>query len=420
MTARAYLDTNVFLQFRPLREWDWCALLESSSVELVIKPVVVRELEGKKHGENRRLRKRATAGLRLITDIVTGSLAGPVRHGVTLRFDAAEPAIDFQAHGFSREVPDDWLLASLVEDGAAAPVMVTDDTTLTLKARSKGIRTKTPPDEMRLPPDEDEDIKRLESENRELRQQLAKRPDLELTFEDNTAVLRVQMEPPALISDWEIDREVSRKGAELRQAADIRARSPYRPFDRLDRARYDERELETYLAEMRTYRRTQRVQEEARARSRAVQLRLDNRGFAPATGIELYLRSPTGVAVAPTLVLPPAREPRLPAFFRSPGDVFPDAVREALWSSFIAPLPADGWTLSEDRRSLRLTVEHLVHKTSLRLDDLWITFPVVDGRPVGFSLEANILVSSPPLEVAATLSLVPEEGDGPTRSTAAS
>ena len=40
----AFVDTMTFLHFRPLNEIDWTARLESDEVELLLAPVVLREL----------------------------------------------------------------------------------------------------------------------------------------------------------------------------------------------------------------------------------------------------------------------------------------------------------------------------------------------------------------------------------------
>jgi hypothetical protein len=50
-----------------LNEIDWCLLLHSSAAEIAIAPVVTRELEEQKTlNSSRKLRERATTGLKLL------------------------------------------------------------------------------------------------------------------------------------------------------------------------------------------------------------------------------------------------------------------------------------------------------------------------------------------------------------------
>ena len=73
-------DTNLFLHYRPLNEIDWCSLLQSSTVEIEIAPVVARELETQKTlNQSEKLRDRAETALKLLHK----HLADPqVREGV--------------------------------------------------------------------------------------------------------------------------------------------------------------------------------------------------------------------------------------------------------------------------------------------------------------------------------------------------
>ncbi len=53
MLVRAYIDTNLLLQFKPVTQLDWKALLGASRVELVVIPAVLRELEDKTGASSR-------------------------------------------------------------------------------------------------------------------------------------------------------------------------------------------------------------------------------------------------------------------------------------------------------------------------------------------------------------------------------
>jgi len=53
------LDANVFLQYRPYDEIPWTEITGSPTVRLILTMPVLDEIEAKKQGDNRRLRKRA-------------------------------------------------------------------------------------------------------------------------------------------------------------------------------------------------------------------------------------------------------------------------------------------------------------------------------------------------------------------------
>lgn len=63
--------------------------------------------------------------------------------------------LNFASAGLSKEVPDDFLIATIVEFKGNSPeanvVLMTDDFGLKLKAGTHGINVLRPPEELRLP-----------------------------------------------------------------------------------------------------------------------------------------------------------------------------------------------------------------------------------------------------------------------------
>lgn len=62
----AVLDTHIVLHAKPLEEIDWCAMLATDSVRLVVPLRVVDEMDQKKYGRRADLRTRARNRLRLL------------------------------------------------------------------------------------------------------------------------------------------------------------------------------------------------------------------------------------------------------------------------------------------------------------------------------------------------------------------
>lgn len=144
------LDTNVFLHFQPVDQWDWSRLL-ALPARLLVCAEVLRELdEIKDRGESRAKKDRARSALALAERAMDGPVA--LRDGVTLVVAPFAPASDAFVDGLSAEVADDRILAAAVaqRDGDATVVFVSNDTTPRLRANAIGLRAIVPPDDLRL------------------------------------------------------------------------------------------------------------------------------------------------------------------------------------------------------------------------------------------------------------------------------
>jgi hypothetical protein len=82
-------------------------------------------------------------------------------------------------------------------------------------------------------------------------------------------------------------------------------------------------------------------------------------------------------------------------------------VSDALISSGLFGHARQGWNLTADGRHLHLSVDDLIHSTSIALDKFWIAFPVENGMPRGFDVTCSLLVARPADEFKGTLSFVP-------------
>jgi len=109
MAIKAFLDTNLFLHFRPLHEVDWPALLKDQPVELLLAPIVVRELESHKdQHSSKKLRARARESVGRIAELLEEREEGPLREHVTLRLLTTEPLIDFREHRLQSGHDNRW------------------------------------------------------------------------------------------------------------------------------------------------------------------------------------------------------------------------------------------------------------------------------------------------------------------------
>ena len=188
-----FLDTNIFLEFKHIKEVNWVKELDSSAVCLVITSVVVRELDKHKTSNRNRLRKRAHKTLTFIESLDTKK-DNTIRENVDLRFDLSEPKrATIDHNNLSTDVADDILIAKALEfanqhrDYKVA--IVTDDAAVRLKSRGFDIDAKQLSEGCRLPDETDP----LEKENRELRNENQRlqnaQPKLHLGFQDSSGKL---------------------------------------------------------------------------------------------------------------------------------------------------------------------------------------------------------------------------------------
>ena len=170
-----FLDTNVWLHFRPVEEIDWGEALAVGRsdqggvvLEIVVSHLLIDELDKvKDSGSTSRVRDRARRALKQIEswDPVVGSV---LREGVLARYRNL-PSGDLSPLRLDAARQDDVLLGLAYSFRAAMPgdriVIVTDDTGPRLKARRLELEVISPPEESRLASPQDP----IEKENRELR-----------------------------------------------------------------------------------------------------------------------------------------------------------------------------------------------------------------------------------------------------------
>ncbi len=424
----AFLDTNYFLHYRSVEEVDWLNLLNTESAELVVAPVVLRELNKKKElGDRKKLRKRADSALKKLASILRQPAPVPIRNRVDLRFRQNDPRIDFHAHKLSEKIADDWLIATILEFRDEFPesrvALVTNDIGLQLKAGGYGLESVELPGAYSLPDEPDPDQKRIDELTRELVTYKSRAPDLRLAFQDGKDHYLVRLTKIPLITD----EEISRKTAEIRAAHPKASRPEIYSGRDLgaggvgpgDIDRHNER-LEHFYLSYERYLRALAEFEDAQCRLFQLDLILENSGFAPAEDIDIDLYVPDGMLVlhgdeslrsAPT-------EPTAPEGPKS-------AMREQLEAVVsiepfsIAALPdlsriqSIGRNVSKAtiRRTksfeIHLHVRELKHTYREEFDALFVLFDSWEtARP--FKIDYQLVAANVPRPVEGQLHVIPE------------
>lgn len=166
-----FLDTNLFLQCRPLTDLDWDRFSGLEEVTLLISSAVLTELDKHKADGNNRRAQRARGALKFLDALLESDEETVVIRDKPARVIAR----------FAPDVPndesrsnDDSILFEIAEmartKGNGACALITHDTNLKVKARRRGLTFFAVPDEWLLPPEPDERDKRV----KQLEEQVAR------------------------------------------------------------------------------------------------------------------------------------------------------------------------------------------------------------------------------------------------------
>lgn len=197
MTTVVFLDTMLFMHYRPLDDLDWCAALGATAVRIVVPRVTIRELDDHKDSHpNATLKERARKAGRLIADGLTVIGTVPettrvrrgkvIREHVTLELQGLTLPFDFEAAQLDERKNDDQLIAAMLTFRAAEPevtlVLVSGDQNARLTAEDFGLGVLEPSEDWRLPAAPDplrRELEALRAENVRLK---ASHPKLRVLF----------------------------------------------------------------------------------------------------------------------------------------------------------------------------------------------------------------------------------------------
>jgi hypothetical protein len=415
----AYLDTNVFVEFRPPRELPWKQILGADKVVLVVAAVVVTELQMKKDNGtlSRKKRERVADRIRLIEGDLS-STAGSSKlvslsDGVDWMYEADTPPDEvYRDHHLDRRVRDDALAAfvlarSLKGDNTC---LVADDAGARMRVRALGLRAVELPEEGRLV-----ELDEAEKQNRELKARIAsyesRAPAPSLQFANGTTVLRYTFPCPRANDDiapcmeyyqqaythWN-ERPAAMRIVDMMSALggspsteDI---AKYNAA--IDRFHEEMRQALPGLLEHHT-----RLDSYIRA-----QLVVRNEGSAPAHDVEVILDAPADATFAATLPKEPPR-PSPPDRPRSSLEFLRNLMDYASKPNLghrLAELNLGSvqqfqqyWSVSPNGQRAKVAVGKLKHSQQDPLPDLFIVLPgfeIATGCRIPYEIHADN-VSSP-------------------------
>lgn len=293
MSTVAYLDTNIFLHFKDLKEIDWTGYFDASEVNLVVAHTVIQELDRKKYnGRTVRIRKRAAKTLAEFKALGNPTQKHEIRPSVFLSFDSLVFEDYSKYHLCSTDADDGALLNALhyVADQPDARVyIIAHDFGFQTKGwRFSSIQVIDPPVDWKLAPEKDS----VEEELQKLQQQLAERtPILEVTFGNDKTFeeFRLSSLPPSgksvvdqVMRNVRLAAPKLGERAKLQQLIDNASINVEKFNEAIDRyyERY-EKILPVFL---------ERAQQ--RARTIKLELVLHNTGKAPAKDVKVSITVP--------------------------------------------------------------------------------------------------------------------------------
>lgn len=157
--TKIVVDTNVWLHCRFFRELPWVEIV-GDDTEILIPPVLLRELDKHKNGPRPHLRDRARRVVRELEEILRHSQTN-VRVSDRLTMTMIAPELAFP-DGLDKDVADDRFLATILAYPEPRPLFASNDGGVRIRARGMGLAVLETPETWLLQdePDEAQQLKR--------------------------------------------------------------------------------------------------------------------------------------------------------------------------------------------------------------------------------------------------------------------
>lgn len=289
----AFLDTNIILHY-DIYSIDWPKELKADEVELIICPTVLDELDKHKINPNKTIAKRARNNLTKINKIIENNQY--IGSKTTMSYISTEPDIDWKKESLDYGKNDDRIIASIVERKNNNDVLVTDDSTPRVKAKSRDIEVIKLKDNLKKPESKNEEEKEIEKLKKELLELKTRIPELCISIlsenEDSQDKLTLDIKHVQTLSDSEIEEQISQRKKEL----EFKQQSHSLPMIKLiplDTNRY-EKDVGYHLPAFRKYLKEYNIYEIEKSKTLTLNFRLECHGKTPAENVTCLLNFPNG------------------------------------------------------------------------------------------------------------------------------
>lgn len=418
----AYLDTNTFLHFRSFDEIDWCKLLETKNVTLVVCSTVIKELDDKKNiAKDDKIRERAKNVLSKVESFVLGTNGIAIKDNVQLLYATNEPKIDWNASGLDFSIANDRIIATILcqtYQNKEQSILITNDTGLRLKARAKGIKYYRLPEELRLPLVKSEEEKEIIKLKRELEKYRNKIPELSLalfTQQGPTELIKFTLQGIGNFNATEAKARAQTIGKRL--AYNEKTPEGIIKFNQPSEneiARY-KHDLEVYIKEYEKFLGDTWKYETFRARTVEITFILLNKGNCPGEDIDVFCHLPDGLEVFEKNDLP--EEPSAPSKPERPLTATERMIKSLEFSPTLLsthiPYRLPEVNIHEGKPHIKRTksydVEYhltrLKHNLEHKFDPIFIIYSDFENI-FSFKVQYRIIASNVPEPIEGTLNVV--------------
>ncbi len=193
------LDTNVFIQCRPLHELPWSDLCHGETYSLAVTPAIMREIDKLKQDGKPRRSKRARLAASILSRCDPTDARTTLSNGIELaaRFDLVSAWEQEPFTRLDRALADDQLIADALTLSRLGErvLLLCGDTMPRFRAKQFGLDATDIPDSCLLPPETDDRDKEL-SELREFKKATERqrpKPFVELLGTTNDETLQVEI-----------------------------------------------------------------------------------------------------------------------------------------------------------------------------------------------------------------------------------
>ena len=421
-----FIDSTIFLHFKLFTEIEWNKLINSTSTLLVICPTVIKELDLKKDlGYDIDIRHRARKVISKISEILNSKLIGSIKKNLDLEFLPNEPSIDWSKEQLDPEIPDDRIIASILEkkNNFQNIILAADDTGLKLKASYRGITCLSLPEKYRLSKKKD----KKEIENEQLKNRIAllenSLPSLKLKILDSgqpSDFIKHKLTPYIVPTDAELKERVNILKNELEY------NPPSKTLGGLvglwqnaseDEIKRYEKDLDEYIKRMPAYFKNEIKFKEYHSRLIELRFVIINNGNKPAEDIDIFIEFPDGFEVLSEEDLPEKPdEPEKPISPRSLQDTLHGIGNFSIPNlNPIIPynpdflvnpnLPSGPHIKKKNSYDVNYNVPKLKHGLMHELNPVYILFKSIDLAK-SFRIEYSILADNLPEPSENTLNVV--------------
>jgi len=421
-----FIDTNTFLHYRMFTEIEWSKLTNSNSVLLIVCPDVLRELDQKKFlGNDINIRNRAQKVISKMSKMAKNNKIYKIKNNLGLMFIPNEPSIDWEKQGISEKIPDDRIIASILEQNKYFHniILITSDLGLKLKASNKGIKCISLPFEYRIKIKKDKKQEEIEKLRNRITFLENKLPITKLKIlADNKPVefINITISKIATPSEDELNGKLKAIRHELQfkpSSKNLGIFSDLLLYTKDEIERYGE-DLNEYIEEMYKYYQQEYKFKEIQSRLIELKFLIINEGSQPAEDIEIFMIFPDGFEMFSEDEIPKKpKEPEKPIPPRStidmlskisymPKTAFPNLTIPSINNVGINRNLSSGPHIRKtDSYEVNYRIDKLKHGIQKHLKPVYVLFESIDqAKP--FNISYTILADNLPEPSSGNLHIV--------------